>query len=771
MTTASVSFSIGAELGSSFKGAFTSTENQLKTLGSSIKGLNQASQSLSSYKSLKLDSIGLRKEWQSAENRVKSLALEISKTDKPGKELQSNFRKAKKEATNTKRAFIQNRESVNKLGKSLRETGVDTKNFANEQVRLGKALETLKKRQESLAYSQGLASKNLSMRSGYRSQILDVMALGGTLYGVVKPAMSFESAMADVKKVVEMNGEETAQMESEIKNLSRTIPLSLEGLAKIVAAGGQFGVAKEHLIGFTETAAKMSVAMDMTAEEAGQSMAKLSNVMGMPIDQIGKVGDVVNELSNKLAASGAEIVEVNLRAGAMGRSFGLSYNEISALAGSFLELGKSPEIAGTAINMMASRLKLLPNSTGKTRKAFNQLGLSMKSYTKLIEGGKGQEAILTVLEALTKVQGVKRAQLMQDIFGEQAQRHINSLVGGLDKYKANLKLVATESEYAGSMQKEFAARSATTENNIQLLKNSIAVIATNFGCVLLPNISKVVLKISDMSNRFAAFIENNPKLIKYLGLAVAGLISLKIGMFGLGYAFTFIAAPFLNAFVLFNKLRTGFSLFQLGMTSGIPKIITAFMTLGKVLLTNPVGLIITGIALGAVLLIKYWKPISAFFIKVFDPVIAVFKEVWDWVNRIWNKTVEVFGGIKDWVSDSKIGKAWNWAFRDDREKTKIKYKDRNKNSYKIKTPVNVGATIFEPNKSNQFLDSNNYNHVELPKSKLSENNQSSFVVNSPITINASPGMDEKEIANQIDLKLRKREEEAKRKQRGMNYDY
>lgn len=765
--TASISFLIGAELGSSFKGAFSSTDKQLKTLGSSIKGLDQASQSLSSYKALKLNSIDLRKEWQSAEARVKSLSLEISKTDKPSKELQSNFRKAKKEAVIAKQAFTQNREAVAGLGKSLKEASVDVHNFTNEQNRLGKTLETLKNRQTALANSQSAVSKNLSKRSGYRSQILDVMALSGTLYGMVKPAMAFESSMADVKKVVEMNAEETAQMESEIKNLAKTIPMTLEGLAKIVAAGGQFGVAKENLIGFTETAAKMSVAMNMTADEAGESMAKLSNVLGMPINEIGKVGDVINELSNKLATNGAQIVEVNLRAGAMGKTFGLSYNQISALAGSFVEMGKSPEIAGTAINMMTSRLKLLPNSTGKARKAFNQLGLSMKSYKKLIEDGKGQEAMLMVLEALTNVQGIKRAQIMKDIFGENAQRHINSLVEGLDKYKSNLKLVSSETEYAGSMQREFAARSATTENNMQLLKNSLAIMAVNIGSVLLPNINKVVGKIGEVINKIATFAEQNPKLTKTIGLVVAGLLTAKIATFGLGYAFTFIAAPFLNMFVMFNKVRTGLSLLQLGFGGGIPKILGALKLLNTFFLTSPIGLIIGGIALGAVLLIKYWKPISAFFKKVFDPVIAVFKEVWSWVCKVWNKTTEIFGGIKELVSDSVIGKAWNWAFGDDEQKNN-KTKKKNNGKSKNWNPVDYGETMFEPSKTSQFPSSN---YFELPKTKLANNNQSNIAISSPITIHAAPGMDEKQIATQIDLKLRKQQEDAKRRQRGLNYDY
>ena len=217
-------------------------------------------------------------------------------------------------------------------------------------------------------------------------------------------------------------------------------------------------------------------------------MAKLANVLQLPIEEMGLVGDVINHLSNNIAATAPVIVEVNLRAGAMSKSFGLAYNELSALAGAFIAMGKSPEIAGTAINMMTSRLKLIPVSSGAAREAFDQLGISMKDYTKLIESGNGKEALMTVLEALTRVQGIKRSQIMKDMFGEEATRHVNSLVESLDMLKTNFQLVADATEYTGSMQREFAARSATTENNIQLLKNQMAVLATNIGSTLLPAI-------------------------------------------------------------------------------------------------------------------------------------------------------------------------------------------------------------------------------------------------------------------------------------------
>lgn len=740
-----VSVIIGAELGGTFKGAFTSSQKQLDTLGRSIKQLNTTSENVNAFKELRQGTLQARQQWTSAEAEVKRLAKEIKNTEKPSKELNNSFRNAKKEAAVAKSAYQQNKTALKEMSTSLKAAGVDTKNLTSEQNRLGKALDILRQRQTALTAVENKRQANLSKRSMYRSQMMDVVALGTSLYGLVRPAVAFESAMADVKKVVNFETpQQVREMENDIKNLSKRIPLALDGLAQIVAAGGQLGVPREKLTEFAETAAKMSVAFSITADEAGQSMAKMSNVLQMPIDQMSKVGDVINHISNNIAATAPEIVEVNLRAGAMAKSFGLAYNEISALAGTFVSLGKTPEIASTAINMMASRLKLIPVSSGAAREAFDQLNISMAEYTEMVESGRGKDALMTVLEALKNVSGIKRSQIMKEMFGEQATRHLNSLVEGLDSLKSNLNLVANEADYANSMHKEFTTRSATTENNLQLLKNQIAVLTTNIGSTLLPTINSMVGIFGKAASSLADFAERHPTLIKYIGLAVTGMMSFKLATFALGYGFTFIKGGILSVVSVFTRMRTAFSLLKLGFGGLVPII----RSVGAAIVSNPIGLIITGIAVGAALIIKYWKPISAFFKRLFEPVVEVFKNVWNWVTNLWEKAKDIFSGIKEWIKDSWVGKAWNWAFGSNDEQPK---------------PPEIGQTVVE----NTELS----NVKEIPPTPVSNTStQTNVSVNAPITINASAGATAEQIAQQVSMELNAREQAAQRRQRGVNYD-
>ena len=64
----------------------------------------------------------------------------------------------------------------------------------------------------------------------------------------IRQAIEFESAMSDVRKVVDFDTpEQFAQMQQDILRMGRTLPLAHEGLAALVAAGGQAGLARRRV--------------------------------------------------------------------------------------------------------------------------------------------------------------------------------------------------------------------------------------------------------------------------------------------------------------------------------------------------------------------------------------------------------------------------------------------------------------------------------------------------------------------------------------------
>ncbi|CWW88452.1 phage tail tape measure protein%2C TP901 family%2C core region [Haemophilus influenzae] len=142
--------------------------------------------------------------------------------------------------------------------------------------------------------SQSVGSRMLGLGKNVALGTSSLISLGTaattSMLAIAQPAIKFESAMADVKKVVNFDSPaQFKEMEQDILRLTRTIPMASEEIAAIVAAGGQAGIARENLLGYAEDAAKMGVAFDMAAGDAGTAMATMANVLGKPISGNGKI--------------------------------------------------------------------------------------------------------------------------------------------------------------------------------------------------------------------------------------------------------------------------------------------------------------------------------------------------------------------------------------------------------------------------------------------------------------------------------------------------
>lgn len=243
------------------------------------------------------------------------------------------------------------------LENPLRMTRSRVGELKREYDQLGRAIAKIDAKRTDVALLQQKRQQHYDKRNSFKDEILGAATAAGSIAVPVKLAVEFESSMADVRKVIDFDTpQQFKEMEQDILRLTRTIPMAGSELAKIAASGGQLGIARKDISSFTETIAKMSVAFDMSAEQAGESMAKLANVYQIPITQIGKLGDAINHLSNSSPAKASEIVNALGRVGGVAKQFGLTELQTASLSSAFIALGRTPEVAGTAINGMLTKL-------------------------------------------------------------------------------------------------------------------------------------------------------------------------------------------------------------------------------------------------------------------------------------------------------------------------------------------------------------------------------------------------------------------------------
>lgn len=356
---------------------------------------------------------------------------------------------------------------------------------------------------------------------------LQILPIAAALTKVTKSAIDYEDKMADVKKVITATDEEFKELSNSLLEMSKITPVSAAGLAEIAAAGAQLGVEVVNLKEFVTITADMATAFDMTAENAGNAVASLSNIFGISINDTEKLGDAINHLSNNSAANARQIVDVLVRIGGTGKAIGLTQQEVAALGSTLISFGKSPEIAGTALDAFLVRLQTL-NSLGPTgQESLNKIGVSAVQMSQMINEN-ASEAIVHFLEQVNTLNNTEKAGALTNIFGRGPQADILLMASNIESLKKQLDLVGDSSKYLGSMQKEAKARADTTANQLELLKNNVNVLSISLGNQLLPVLNSTVSGLNGVVDAVGAITGQFPEITKYIILLGTAATSLKL---------------------------------------------------------------------------------------------------------------------------------------------------------------------------------------------------------------------------------------------------
>ncbi len=627
-----LSIKIGATLDGSFNSAMTGSAAKLSKLGDSIKQLDSSMKSVSKFKQLNHDALEAMKNWKEAEKKAKESAAVIAKEKKekkePSKALKNEFEKLKASASKAKEVYVKKRDALHTLNEEIRKSGKDIKSLVRDQTKLGSSIEILKGKYSKLGSVIQKQQNALAKKAHYRSQVMETIGLGLSLAAPIKVAIDFESAMADVKKVVNFtqNTNEAEEFAQKLKKLSLEIPLSSAELAQIAASGGQLGINKGKLLEFTTTVAKMATAFDMSAEQAGDSIAKLANIYGIAVEKMEGVGDVINYLSDNTAAKANDMIEALARVGGNAKQFGLDINQTSSLVNAFVSLGKQPEKAATAVNALLSKLQTAEGQGKEFKAALESIGITAEEMSQKV-AENGQNALLYFFETLEKVDRQERSQILLNLFGQEYQDDIALIVGSLEEYKKAIDFVADKEKYNKSMQKEFNNRASTTANNLQLLKNTIAELGMNLGSVMLPTLNWISKILRSISTGIAWFAEKCPILTTGVMSIISALIIGKIAVVGFGYAFALAGGGILT----FKAILHGTLLPVLISLSArvIPAVIMGLKALTLAVVTNPIGAAIAGLSVGAALVIANWQKVKDFFSSIWK---SITKPIENWIG-------------------------------------------------------------------------------------------------------------------------------------------
>ena len=547
----------------SITGASSAARRDLAKTQEELKSLGALQKQIGSYKSAESRFANDTRAYQEQQAKLAQLRAQLEATEKPTKKLRTEFERAEKQSAQLAARLDQGGAELQQLSAKLSAAGVDVMSLAGHEDRLAnrtaEANRALKQQTAQLE-KVNQANRN-SQKLNDVSQKATGMGLGmvaaGTAAGApivmaTKQAMTLESAMADVRKVTNMTSPQVEQMSNDFIGLSEKIPMAANELAAIAAAAGAAGVGmdkmgrpmadqRQQLLQFTNDAAEMGVAFDMTADVAGETMAKWRTAFELPQAGVVALGDRVNALTNTFGGKAANVTDIITRIGPLGKVAGLAAPQIAALGSTLDSIGVPSEVAATGIKNTMLALTKGEAATKGQQGAFKALGLEATEVAKRMQKDAAG-AIVDVMGRIGKLDADKQSGILTQLFGSESVAAIAPMLTNLDGLKARLALVGDEAKTAGSMHGEFLNRIATTEGATGLATNALSGLNVTMGKALLPTVVAVADKVKTAASGMRQWAQQNPVLAKGIMIFLGAGAALLILLGGLALAFAALTA-------------------------------------------------------------------------------------------------------------------------------------------------------------------------------------------------------------------------------------
>lgn len=299
--------------------------------------------------------------------------------------------------------------------------------------------------------------------------------------------------------------------------------------------------------------------------------------------------------------------------------------------------------------------------------------------------GEFQKAMALKDDAERKaaIDRLNEAYKLGDLFADQQVLSFIRPAMANRKDMADIQKGSVDAADKGVLDQDWKKRMESPKEQLKALTINLSELGITVGSVLLPALVDVTQAVIPVVQSFASWAGENPALVKSVIGLVGGLLVGKLAFIGLAYGVNLAISPIVGMTTTIRSLSAKWTLlramWQMGkfapLINGLSRIgaglvtvlrfsglflrgiATAFgaplmmaargvlmlgrvlgstllfglklagqavLWLGRALLMNPIGLLVTGIALSAYLIYRYWEPIKGFFSGLWNGIKGLF---------------------------------------------------------------------------------------------------------------------------------------------------
>ncbi|HFK1645629.1 TPA: phage tail tape measure protein [Klebsiella pneumoniae] len=619
----------------------------------SLRELNGQASRIDGFRKASAQLAVTGQELKKAKQEAAALAIQFKNTEQPTSAQAMDAARKSAAALQLKHNSL--RQAVQRQRQELSLAGINTRTLAADERRLktniSETTAQLNRQREALARVSAQQAKLNAVKQRYQAgkelagnaAAMGAAGVGmattGTLAGValMKPGYDFAQKNSELQAVlgVAKDSAEMTALRKQARLLGDNTAASADD-----AAGSQIIIAKAGgdvaaILAATPVTLNMALANRRTMEENAQLLLGTKNAFQLSNDRVAHIGDVLSATMNKSAADFQGLSDALTYLAPVARTAGVSLEQAAAMTGVLHDNNITGYMAGTGSSAVVSRLQA---PTGNAWEALKELGV------KAADSKGDMRPIFSILKEIdasfnrNKLGSSQRGEYLKTIFGEEALKSSNVLIQAASSGKLD-KLTAAFMASDGKTNELVKVMQNNLGGDFKEFQSAYEAVGTDLFDQQESSLRKLVQTATGYVLKLDKWIQRNKELAQTLGVITA----VAIGVVGMIGAIGLIAWPVITGVNAIIAAATALGTVFTTVAGGIITAIGA--------ISWPVVAVVAAMVAGALLIRKYWEPISAFFGGVMEGLRTVFAPV-----------AELFAPLKpmfDWLG-GKLKAAWDW---------------------------------------------------------------------------------------------------------------
>ncbi|QIP89865.1 phage tail tape measure protein [Serratia fonticola] len=639
--------------------ASRSLSANIRTTQQDLKKLNAQARRIEGFRESSAQLAVTGRALQKAKQDANALAVSLRNTVNPTRAQVQVMDAAKRSAAELQLKYNGLRQSVHRQRQELTQAGINTRTLANDERRLRASISDttnqLNRQREALVRVSQQQARLSSVQQRYQAgkQVAsNVAGMGAAGVGVataglyaagrfIAPGVGFDKQMSGTQAILglDKSDEKLVKIRQQARDIGATTAFSPGDVARTQTTLAKSGYDADSVLAATGSTVNLSLAADVDIAQAADIITNMQSAFNLSMSDIERVADVMTKGFTSSNTNLVELGEAMKYAAPIAEAAGASIEDTTAMLGILADNGIKASMAGTGTSAIFSRLQA---PRGQSPAALGELGVKTRD-------GKGNmlpvEKILKSIHTSFKKNNLgtaQQAEYLKVIFGEEAMKGAVKLVAAA----GNGKLAEKRAAIGGATGTTDRIAKIQTDNLDGDLKN----LTSAWEDVRIEVFEKQDSALRQLTRTATSWLstvgkwtKENPELTKKIFTFTTAILALIGALGGIGLvAWPVIAG--INGIVA----AAGFLGTAVSIAGG------AIMTvLGA--LTWPIVAVGAAFVAGALLIRKYWEPISAFFSGViigiseaFAPIAALFtplkpmfdylggklKEVWQWFTNL-----------------------------------------------------------------------------------------------------------------------------------------